>query len=90
VWRIGEDAAFEVRAWDETAVIFDRRDQRTQYLNVVSLQILRALQSQPRTTRDLVDTLQKQLDVPFDDADSAKVEAILNQLAALNLIEKFN
>jgi len=76
--------------WDDTAVIFDRRDQRTQLLNVVAFQILRLLQSQPQTTCELLDLLQKSLDVPFDDADSAKVKAILNQLAALNLIEKIN
>jgi len=85
-WHLQDFERFEIKRFDEEAVVFDRRDGRTHYLSPVALVIFSALGVSEHSQEDLFELIQHALGVVLASRERSHVRTILDQLRALDIV----
>jgi PqqD family protein of HPr-rel-A system len=84
-WRIG--APITLRDWDGDYAVFNPLSGSTHLLDIVSGEVLRALQAGPATTAVVCEHVARFLGVENDERVTRRIAGVLAELDQLGLIE---
>ena len=86
IWSAPSFRSFDLREFENEAVLFDARDGRTHYLSPAGAAIVAILARQALDAPSLLTHLEEEFGVQFDAAERIRILAAVKQLTALGLI----
>ena len=84
VWR---SFSLSYKSWDDSIVVFNHASGSTHLINPVAAKILFALQNQPLSVAELCHQITADVELDADEEIVQRVEAVLNTLDGLGLVE---
>lgn len=87
LWRVPVPEALLWYEWETEYTIFDRNSGETHLINELPAQILRHLSERPASSPELAAKLAHLCEVENDKSWAAQTSGIINNLAALGLVE---
>jgi len=89
-WRLVPGQRLQYRCWDGECVLYNDLSGDTHLLDELALALLEELQAGPRSTARLAAAFELAPDAaPEGDDDAALLATLLDDLAALQLVETF-
>lgn len=86
-WRIGADAALQLRQWDGEFVVFNPRSGHTHFLDVAAGRLLQWLADQAHPEDELARLMAAELGLPADADVQEPLRLLLEQLDEQGLID---
>jgi PqqD family protein of HPr-rel-A system len=88
-WRLVPGQRLQYRCWEDECVLYNDLSGDTHLLDELALAVLEELQAAPRSAAQLAAAFELAPDPGADGDDGALLATLLDDLAALQLVETF-
>jgi PqqD family protein of HPr-rel-A system len=87
IWKRADAGALEQRWWDDQLVVYHRGSGNTHLLNLLAGEVLDCLGQSPAGAAELAGRVAGRLDLQPDPDFLQRMEALLNELEELGIVE---
>ena len=86
-WLVRRADRYTLRVFGDEAVVFNRENGDTHYLDILGLAVFRRLLEQPHTTDALADSIASEFQIELDDRLSESILQLLEKFVFLELAD---